>query len=246
MITDGENNCNSLTDFAKAARDVYASTSNLRQAELFLVVFTSDASAINANYVAQAGSGAVSPSGWNDSTASRDPHLPQRSQLPQRDPRVQHRRPQGRPAERLLVDRQQRRVRVGAGHGGRPRLRVRRRRRDAVHGERPRPAVRHVARRRPPVELRRCRASGDCCASTARTPPAPASWPGRPARSSMRAFPERWGPSTAPASPRAASRPARASTPLPSCTAARSPARSTPPRRRPRSAVASSPRRGTA
>ena len=34
------------------------------------MVFTSDASAINANYVAQAGSGAVSPSGFNDSTAT--------------------------------------------------------------------------------------------------------------------------------------------------------------------------------
>jgi hypothetical protein len=70
VITDGENNCNSLTGFAQAAHDVYASTNNQRQAELFLVVFTSDASAINANYVAQAGSGAVSPSGFNDSTAS--------------------------------------------------------------------------------------------------------------------------------------------------------------------------------
>ena len=76
IITDGEDGCTGFTKgsddaaevLAKATTALYHSGNNQRQAELFLVVFTNDASARVSNYYAQAGSGATSASGFSNAS----------------------------------------------------------------------------------------------------------------------------------------------------------------------------------
>jgi hypothetical protein len=76
IITDGEDGCTGYTKGSNAAAQVlaqtatalYHNTNNRRQAELFLVVFTNDASALVSNYYAQAGSGATSPSAFTNAS----------------------------------------------------------------------------------------------------------------------------------------------------------------------------------
>jgi hypothetical protein len=76
ILTDGEDGCTGYLRgsegaaevLADAAYDVYHNASDRRQAELFYVVYTNDASARVSNYVAQAGSGGVSTTGWSNTS----------------------------------------------------------------------------------------------------------------------------------------------------------------------------------